>query len=82
MSQAQEETNALSKREKLEQLAQEWGYKICFKDKLEKDDFIFKIPWSDGTYTSVFVVFDTTLKKDYKTFELNYKLKSTDHKLI
>ncbi len=77
-----EEINDLSKREKIERLANEWGYQIAFKDKLEKDDSVFKIPWTDGTYTSVFVVFDTTLKKDYKTFELNYKLKSTDHKLI
>jgi len=72
----------LSKREKIERLALEWGYKICFKEDCQKDDKIFKIPWSDGTYTSVFVIFDTTLKKDYRTFELDYKLKSTDHKLI
>ena len=48
----------LSKREKIEQMANQWGYKIAFKDTLEKDDLIFKIPWSDGTYTIVFVIFD------------------------
>ena len=82
MSQAQEETDELSKREKLEQAASDMGLKIAFKDKMEVHNRYARISWSDGSYTSIMVEIKPVLIQDDSTLKLDYKLISTDHRIL
>lgn len=82
MSHQQEETNELSKREKLEQAASDMGFKIAFKDKMEFHSKYIRILWSDGSYTSIMVEIKPVLIQDDSTLKLDYKLISTNHRIL
>jgi len=82
LSQEQEETSELSKKEQIEQAASDMGYKICFKQDLEVHEKYIRIPWSNGTYTSIMVNIDPMVKNEDSSIKISYKFIKTDHRML
>jgi len=82
LSQEQEETRELSKKEKLEQAASDMHEIISFKDRLEIHQDYIRISWNNGTYTIISIKKSPVLINDTQGFEIKTSFIATDHKAI
>ena len=82
MSQEQEETKELSKKEKLELAANDMHEVIGFKDHLEIHQEYIRIPWNNGTYTIISIKKTPILIKDNQNFQIKTSFIATDHRSI
>jgi len=82
LSQEQEETKELSKKERLEQAADDMHEIISFKDRLEIHQDYIRISWNNGTYTIISINKTPFLINDTQGFEIKTSFIATDHKSI
>jgi len=82
LSQEQEETRELSKKEKLELAANDMHEVIGFKDRLEIHQEYIRMSWNNGTYTIISIKKTPYLINDAQNFEIKTTFIATDHKAI
>jgi len=82
LSQEQEETRELSKKEKLELAANDMHEVIGFKDHLEIHQEYIRMSWNNGTYTIISIKKTPYLINDAQNFEIKTTFIATDHKAI
>jgi len=82
LSQEQEETKKLSKKERLELAANDMDEVIGFKDRLEIHQEYIRMSWNNGTYTIISIKKTPNLINDGQNFEIKTTFIATDHKAI